>query len=82
MIKFYVHKAGILDNRLNKNTEKAVLTAQDKDGIKSHGHEAIIYGQDGKPAAKFVYSPNDPLKNGVRLWLEAYGKVEVKDWNK
>jgi hypothetical protein len=43
-----------------------------------YANEAIIYGQDGKPAAKIVYSPDKPLSCGAKVWIETYGKVETK----
>lgn len=39
-------------------------------------NEAIIYGQDGLPAARIVYSPDKPLSCGAKVWIETYGKVE------
>jgi hypothetical protein len=43
-----------------------------------YANEAIIYGQDGLPAAKIKYSPDAPLSCGAKVWIETYGKVETK----
>jgi len=43
-----------------------------------YGHEAIIYGQDGKEAARVIYSPDKPLSCGAKLWIETDN--EVKTW--
>ena len=40
-------------------------------------NEAIIYGQDGKIAAKIIYSPCNPLSCGARVWIETHNKVDT-----
>jgi len=42
-----------------------------------YGHEAVIYGQDGKEAARVVYRPFKPLGCGARLWIETQNEVDV-----
>lgn len=42
----------------------------------TYANEVVIYGQDGKEAAKIVYSPNKPLSCGARVWIETYNKVD------
>lgn len=44
-----------------------------------YAHEAIIYGQDGKEAARIIYSPDKPLSCGAKVWIETQGKVETID---
>jgi hypothetical protein len=44
----------------------------------TYAHEAIIYGQDGLPAAKIIYSAENPLSCGAKVWIETYGIVETK----
>ena len=44
-----------------------------------YGHSVIIYGQDGKEAARVIYSPNTPLSCGPRVWIETSCNVEVDD---
>lgn len=43
-----------------------------------YAHEAIIYGQDGKEAARVIYRPDKPLSCGARVWIETDNKVEVQ----
>lgn len=42
-----------------------------------YAHEAIIYGQDGKVAARVVYRPEKPLSCGARVWIETHGDVDL-----
>lgn len=42
-----------------------------------YGYEAIIYGQDGKEAARIVFRPHEPLPPGVTCWIETEGEVEL-----
>ena len=59
------------------NENSPVLTCKTyKDN--NYGHEATIYGQDGLPAAKVIYSPEKPLSCGAKVWIETINKVEVK----
>lgn len=41
-----------------------------------YAHEAIIYGKDGKEAARLIYQPDCPLKCGARVWIETTNKVD------
>lgn len=43
-----------------------------------YADEVIIYGQDGKEAARIVYSPDKPISCGARVWIETFNKVETK----
>ena len=43
----------------------------------NYAHEVIIYGQDGREAAKVVYSPNKPLSCGAKVWIETINKVKL-----
>jgi hypothetical protein len=66
-------------HEIKKNKDGAnrpVLTCKNyKDNI--YAHQVIIYGQDGKEAAKIIYSPNKPLNCGAKVWIETNGKVET-----
>ena len=42
-----------------------------------YAHEAIIYGQDGKEAARVIYRPDKPLSCGAHVWIESVNKVET-----
>ena len=43
----------------------------------NYANEVVIYGQDGKEAAKIVYSPDKPLSCGAKVWIETINKVEL-----
>lgn len=42
-----------------------------------YANEAIIYGQDGLIAARVIYSPDNPLSCGARVWIETTNKVDI-----
>jgi hypothetical protein len=44
----------------------------------TYAHQATIFGQDGLPAAKVVYSPDKPLSCGAKVWIETFNKVETE----
>jgi hypothetical protein len=39
----------------------------------------VILGQDGKEAARIIYSPDKPLSCGAKVWIETHNKVQIKD---
>lgn len=54
-----------------------VLTCKNYKG-NTYASEVVIYGQDGKEAARVVYSPDKPLSCGARVWIETKNKIELK----
>jgi hypothetical protein len=40
-------------------------------------NEVIIYGQDGLPAAKLIYSPDKPLSCGAKVWIETTNEIKL-----
>ena len=44
----------------------------------NYAHEVLIYGQDGKVAAKVIYSPDKPLSCGAKVWIETQNEVKLK----
>ena len=60
-----------------KGESRPVLTCKTYKS-NEYSNEAIIYGQDGLPAAKIIYSPEKPLSCGAKVWIETYGKVKTK----
>lgn len=42
-----------------------------------YGKEVIIYGQDGKEAARVVYRPDKPLSCGATVWIETHCETAV-----
>lgn len=63
------------------DTNGPVLTCKTYKDNK-YGHEAIIYGQDGLPAAKVVYSKDTPLSCGAKVWIETINDVKVYNLEK
>jgi hypothetical protein len=61
----------------SKGEDKPVITCKTYKS-NTYANEAIIYGQDGLPAAKIIYSKEKPLSCGAKVWIETYGKVETK----
>jgi hypothetical protein len=60
----------------SKGENKPVLTCKTyKSNV--YCNEAIVYGQDGLPAARIVYSPEKPLSCGAKVWIETYGEVKT-----
>jgi hypothetical protein len=71
----HVNQHNIKANKDGKN--RPVLSCKTyKSNV--YGHEAIIYGQDGKEAARIIYSPDKPLSCGAKVWIETNEKVEIK----
>jgi hypothetical protein len=73
----HVNQHNIKHNaKVEKKDRKNVLTVKTyKDNV--YTDEVTIYGQDGKPAAKVVYSPDKPLSCGAKVWIETTNYVEV-----
>ncbi len=43
-----------------------------------YANEVVIYGRDGIEAARIVYSKDNPLSCGARVWIETANKVILK----
>jgi hypothetical protein len=72
----HVNQHNIRSNAKGK-TDLPVLTCKNyKEN--TYTNEVIIYGQDGKVAAKVIYSPENPLSCGARVWIETQCQVETK----
>lgn len=62
----------------NKTTGERQPVITVKSGRKNdYAHEVTILGQDGKPAARVVYSPDKPLSCGATVWIETTGDVNL-----
>lgn len=77
----HVNQHNIRHNTKGRDSElpydhRPVLTVKDYKHNRI-GDEVLIYGQDGEPAARIVYSPDKPLSCGARVWIETFNKVEV-----
>jgi hypothetical protein len=72
--QIHVNQHKIRSNRKN-DEEEPVLTVKTYKS-NDYCHEAVIYGQDGKEAARIIYRPNKPLSCGARVWIETTSQVE------
>ena len=43
----------------------------------TYSNEAIIYGQDGREAARVVYRPESPSSCGAKAWVETINGVKA-----
>ena len=67
----------IIKRNSKKNEREPVLTCKTYKS-NDYAHEALIYGQDGKLAAKVIYSPDKPLSCGAKVWIETQNEVKLK----
>ena len=71
----HVNQHVIKSNRKHGETEPVLTVKTYKSN--DYAHEVIIYGQDGKEAARVIYRPDKPLSCGAHVWIESQGKVET-----
>lgn len=69
-----VNRYNIIRNKDRRN-HMPVITVFD--GQKeTHCFELIIYGQDGKEAARIKYSKDQQIRRDVNVWIETENKTE------
>jgi hypothetical protein len=61
-----------------KGESKPVLTCKTHKG-NHYSNEVVVLGQDGKEAARIIYSPDKPLSCGAKVWIETFGEVQIKN---
>jgi len=71
----HVNQHKIKSNRKNDSNEPVLTCKTYKSN--DYANEAVIYGQDGKEAARVIYRPNNPLSCGAHVWIETQNKVET-----
>ena len=71
----HVNQHKIKSNRKNDKNDPVLTCKTYKSN--DYAHEAIIYGQDEKEAARVIYRPNNPLSCGAHVWIETQNKVET-----
>jgi len=69
----HVNQHVIKANRKHGKTDPVLTVKTYKSNF--YGHEAIIYGQDGKEAARIIYRPHKPLSCGAQVWIETQNTV-------
>lgn len=62
----------------SKGENRPVLTCKSSKGNK-YSNAVIIFGQDGLEAARIIYSPENPLTCGAKVWIETFNNVHIKD---
>ena len=73
--RIHVNQHAVRSNH-KTGAREPVITVKTYKG-NDYAHEVIIYGQDGKEAARVVYRPDKPLSCGARIWVEVQGEVEL-----
>ena len=71
----HVNQHVIKQNSKN-NVNNPVITCKTYKS-NNYAHEAIIYDDNGKEAAKVIYNPDKPLSCGAKVWIETKNKVEI-----
>lgn len=71
----HVNQHKIKSNRKSGEIEPVLTVKTYKSN--DYAHEAVIYGQDGKEAARVIYRPEKPLSCGAHVWIETSGKVDA-----
>ena len=69
----HVNQHKIKSNKKHNQLEPVLTCKTYK--TNDYAHEAVIYGQDGKEAARVVYSPDKPLSCGAKVWIETVMKL-------
>jgi hypothetical protein len=73
--RIHVNQHAIKANAKN-GTDDPVLTVKTTNG-NDYGHSVAILDDDGREVARLVYSPEDPLSCGARVWLHTRNEVRI-----
>jgi hypothetical protein len=71
----HVNQHNIKANKDGKN--RPVITCKTYKS-NEYGRLVVIYGKDGKEAARVIYSPDKPLSCGAKVWIETSCKIDIK----
>jgi hypothetical protein len=71
----HVNQHNIKKNVKN-GTKDPVLTVKTYKS-NDYAHQAIIKDKNGEEVARIIYSPEDPLSCGARVWIETQNEVEI-----
>jgi hypothetical protein len=77
-VKTIVHVNQHVIKRNRKTGEREPVLSAKTYKSNDYGHNVIIYGQDGKEAARIVYEPDKPLSCGAHVWLVTESAVRVE----
>jgi hypothetical protein len=59
-----------------KGENRPVLTCK-TGGKNKYSNDVVIFGQDGREAARIIYSPDKPLACGAKIWIETFNDVQI-----
>ena len=76
-MKTIIHVNQHVIKRNTKSGEREPVLTCKTYKTNDYAHEALIYGQDGKLAAKVIYSPDKPLSCGAKVWIETQNKIKI-----
>ena len=66
----------IIKSNAKRNERRPVITCKTYK-TNDYANEVIVYGQDGKEAARVRYSPDKPLSCGAKVWIETLNKINI-----
>jgi hypothetical protein len=71
-----VNRSNIQRNNDRRNSMPVITVFN---GVtESHCNEVIIYGQDGKEAARIKYNREGHPNRDVKVWIETDNKIDMK----
>lgn len=70
-----VNRYNIERNKDRRNNLPVITVYDGK--AETHFHQVIIFGQDGKEAAKICYSKDNPARPRISVWIETENKIET-----
>lgn len=77
LTRIHVDQHNIRNNHKH-GTHLPVISAKDYRANRK-GHRADLVNEQGEVVASVVYSPDNPLSCGARVWIETRLTVEVTD---
>ena len=71
----HVNQHKIRSNAKTGDREPVLTCKTYKDN--KYAHQAIICDSEGKEVARVVYSPDDPIACGAKVWIETENEVRT-----
>ena len=66
----------IIKSNAKRNERCPVITCKTYK-TNDYANKVIVYGQDGKEAARVIYSPDKTLSCGAKVWIETLNKINI-----
>lgn len=77
--RIHINQHNIKKNVKEGNSKESVITCKmSSENVKCKRLE--ILGDEGETVATIVYSPDQPLSCGARVWVETTAEVRTEDW--